>query len=207
MAQIFIPELSKNCNNSLSFTYPYTEKLLRDLILAEKQIGEEFTSLFKKEVYPTDHILLNYGQKATKLWFLVEGKAIIYRQYEGNDVVCSFFYPNDFITCYPSFHLNMPSDYYIRTEDRAVVYEIFWKDLVKLTEKYPKLFCIERVLISAYLHNITKMFFNMQTLNKTELMRFILKMMPSLFYWYSGKLIQYYLGLTAKTENRARKLS
>lgn len=205
MKTIFNLNTKQNLNTPYNYAYPFCNQIYKQLAIQELKIGDNFTQIFKREVYPKDYYLLKPGQIANKFWIIEKGKAILFRNCNGNQVVSHFFMENDIMAMYPSYCLQIPTEYGICLDDRAVVYEAKWVDLQQLQTTNAALNDLERKLISLFLLAMMDHSHCLQTMKKNEHITYIHKHKPLLLTKFQTGQVKTYFGMGDKTVYRGRK--
>jgi hypothetical protein len=205
METIFKLSSKKDLNTRYNYAYPYCNQIYRQLALQEMKIGDEFTKLFKKEVYPKDYYLLKPNQIANKFWVIVEGKAVLFRNCDGTEITSHFFVDNDIMAVCPSYYLQMRTEYGIYLKERTVVYEAKWADLHRLQPKYVALYDLELKLLNLFLLETMDHSFCLNTMTNEQHIAHVQKHKPLLFNSFFLWQIYTYFGMKYSSFRRARK--
>lgn len=93
---------------------------------------------YRKKV-PADTTLLYEGDIADKLYFVEKGALRLWNNDDGRDITFQFFFENQFVASYESFHLQKPSIFSIETIENSDLLVLDKKNLELLLKESPDL--------------------------------------------------------------------
>lgn len=128
---------------------PEYQKAVQLLKTLEKEAGADFLDLLTPRQLSKDEFLLRQGTEARYLWIFQEGIAREFLTNERGRSISHFFVPGRFVTNYNSALTRYPSRVSIQLVTSAHVFQVEWKALRMLEEKYPLVGQVERLLVNA----------------------------------------------------------
>ena len=120
--------MDSNLKHIIRSIYYLKDELLE--ILLEKIEQYEFPSRFK---------LINEGSIANKIFLVKKGALRSYYLKDGNEITTWFTFENEFITSFYSLLTNSPSREIIELLEDSELFALSFKELDKLTKKYPEI--------------------------------------------------------------------
>lgn len=179
--------------------------LRKDVQLDDAE-ADYISSLFKKRIYKRGAILLQAGEPASEVFFVIKG--VLHQFFldeSGTEKSCNFAFENEFITDLESFSKQQASTSHIKALTETSVLCLSCKDLGMLLRELPAVAVFFRILverIAAESMERTK-----SLLGYTPQKRFIAlaEARPDIFQRVPQRYIAQYLGITPESLSRIRK--
>jgi len=166
---------------------------------------ENVLTHFKINELKRNEILINHGQTAKHLYFIVKGCLRLYEiDKKGNEVTAYFAFENSLITALPSFILQKPSLDFLIAHEHSTVYSINRADFLMLKESYPEFSKLYGNFVEfAAIHTQMRIysFLGMEGIDK---LRWVMEHEPQLLQRVSSKAVATYLGMTNSTLSKLR---
>lgn len=101
---------------------------------------------FKTHYYPNRSCIVNQGDKADRLFFIVKGAATVSVEEEGKNMIVSYLNTGDFFGELGFFNVGVPLDSFrtasVHTKVESTIAEISYDDFHKLVHQYPEVLYI-----------------------------------------------------------------
>lgn len=188
-----------------NYMMPRIDEIVALLRLAEHTLGEDYELVFKKRKnFLKGNYLLKEGTISKDIWFLEEGIARRFYYNDGIEYTDNFFFPCEFVDCFATASLELPSRFSIQLLTNAVVRVIDRDELLKLEIKYPFLKELWRLLIACNVLWLEERLYSLQQLSATERYLQVLKKQPQIIKEIPLTYIAFYLGVSVETLSRIR---
>lgn len=179
----------------------HIEKIIPNL---GEEIRNDIFQFFKTKKLSKGEHLVQEGQISKNVYFVKSGLLRNYINKNDKDETIWFFFPNDFITVFSSFQLQIPG----RENTIALTdCELFYISFEKLEELNASSHVWERVsrvfTIQFAIQQETRLFM-LQTMNAEEKYDFLGVHFPHIIQQIPNKYIASYLGITRETLSRIR---
>jgi CRP/FNR family transcriptional regulator, anaerobic regulatory protein len=181
--------------------YNYFEKNIPNL---NPSIEQDIEAHFNKKTLLKGEALIKEGQVNKNVYFVNKGILRNFLMKEGNDVTTWFFFPEDFITTFESFQLQIPG---IETSEALTdceLYYISFEELEKLNNASHQWERISRIFITKYAFQQGNRLLVLQTMTAEEKYDYLIKNAPQVVQNILNKYIASYLGITRETLSRIR---
>ncbi len=181
--------------------FDYLQKNIPNL---EPTIEQDISTHFKEIKLLKGNALIKEGQVNQNVYFVKKGILRNYLMREGEDITTWFFFPNDFITTFESFQLQIPG---IETSEALTdceLYCISFDELEKLNTASHQWERISRVFIMKYAIQQGERLLMMHTMNAEEKYDYLIKNFPQVVQNIPNKFVASYLGITRETLSRIR---
>jgi CRP/FNR family transcriptional regulator, anaerobic regulatory protein len=185
---------------------------MRDLFLyiqknipyVDASIEEDIESHFKKVFLSKGEALIKEGQVNKNVYFVNKGILRNFLMKDGTDITTWFFFPEDFITTFESFQLQIPG---IETSEALTDCELFYisfEELEKLNNDSHQWERISRIFIMRYAFQQGNRLLVLQTMTAEEKYDYLIKNAPQVVQNIPNKYVASYLGITRETLSRIR---
>lgn len=181
--------------------YHYIQKNIPNL---DPSIEQDIVNHFKKMTLSKGESLIKEGQVNKNVYFVNKGMLRNYLMKEGTEITTWFFFPEDFITTFESFQLQIPG---IETSEALSDCELFYisfEELEKLNNASHQWERISRIFITMYAFQQGNRLLILQTMNAEEKYDYLIKNFPQVVQNIPNKFIASYLGITRETLSRIR---
>jgi CRP-like cAMP-binding protein len=181
--------------------YNYIKKIVPDL---SSSIEQDIEIHFKRKMLLKGESLIKEGQVNRNVYFVNEGILRNYLMKEGTDITTWFFFPEDFITTFESFQLQIPG---METSEALTDCELFFisfEELEKLNNASHQWERISRIFITRYAFQQGNRLLVLQTMTAEEKYDYLIKNFPKVVQNIPNKYVASYLGITRETLSRIR---
>jgi CRP/FNR family transcriptional regulator, anaerobic regulatory protein len=181
--------------------YSYISQNIPNLNLS---IEQDIEAHFKKKTLFKGEVLIKEGQVNKNVYFVNKGILRNYLMKEGTDVTTWFFFPEDFITTFESFQLQIPG---IETSEALTDCELFYisfEELENLNNASHQWERISRIFIMRYAFQQGNRLLMLQTMTAEEKYDYLIKNHPQVVQNIPNKYVASYLGITRETLSRIR---
>jgi CRP/FNR family transcriptional regulator, anaerobic regulatory protein len=182
----------------------FYDYLLRSIPNLNPAIEQDIESHFKKKVLSRGEALIKEGQVNKNVYFVNKGMLRNYLMKDGSDVTTWFFFPEDFITTFESFQLQIPG---IETSEALTdceLYYISFEELENLNNNSHQWERISRIFITRFAFQQGNRLLLLQTMSAKEKYDCLIKNYPHVIQKIPNKYIASYLGITRETLSRIR---
>ena len=162
-------------------------------------------ALIPVKEYKKGTVLLKEGDISTLSFFNIKGSVRLYYLIDGKEKTAFFFLENKFITAYESFTKKIPSPYYLECMEDSLLASISYEAEQKLTNKYPQLEILTRLILEEELSMYQNMVSSFITLSPQERYLKLLKNNEALINRVPQYHLASYLGVSAESLSRIRK--
>jgi len=187
-----------------SYMSPIAEKVVSLLKQIEIQSEGEFQKCCVRKKLKKGDYLLEQGQTTNRLWYLLEGIAHEYIQYNECKLTLSFVFPNVFIDYFPGTVGNLPAPRNIRLLTDAEIIEIDQERMMQIESIHKLVFDTRSMLIVFYNLELRERMLQLQFLNAHERYVLLLERQPHLIKKIPSIYLADYLGISAETLSRIR---
>ncbi|WP_320053288.1 Crp/Fnr family transcriptional regulator [uncultured Acetobacteroides sp.] len=149
--------------------------------------------------------LVEAGQRCTEVAFMVSGKLRVFHFDGANEVTCYFAMAGSFITSFPSFIRNKPSNEYIQAVEDSVLLVVHRDELERITLLIPQLQLFRRILTEEQYIAAEKRIEMLQTKSGQERYDLMMRYYPEVILSFPLQHIASYLGITPQHLSRLRK--
>ena len=149
--------------------------------------------------------LLKEGQVCKTVYYIEKGYLRTFFTKDGKEINTRFSFENDFVTDLKSLRLATPSDCFIQTGEKTVVWEFTKEKLLSLYSQSAEIESfgrnlLEKMLIDQEEHgNLFKVY------SPTERYQYVAQYFPHLMQRISLSQLSSYLGIARETLSRIRK--
>ncbi|WP_439558110.1 Crp/Fnr family transcriptional regulator [Dyadobacter sp.] len=185
---------------------PELISILRKDVQLDDAEAEYISSFFKKHNFKRGAILLNAGEQASEVFFVLNGALHqFYVDESGVEKSCNFAFENEFITDLDSFSKQNAATSHIKALTETSVLSLTCKDMGMLLREVPAVALFFRILverIAAESMERTK-----SLLAYTPQKRFLMlaEARPDIFLRVPQRYIAQYLGIAPESLSRIRK--
>ncbi len=179
----------------------HIEKFIPNL---DDRIRQDITQFFKLRKLTKGEHLVHEGQISKNVYFIKKGLLRNYIIKNDKDETIWFCFPEDFITVFSSFQLQIPG----RENTIALTdCELYWISFEKLEELNAQSHAWERLsrvfTIKFAIQQETRLFM-LQTMNAEEKYDYLGEHFPHIIQQIPNKYVASYLGITRETLSRIR---
>lgn len=188
-----VPSLEHIIGTISTLYKPLTPECKRDVVRVSR------VQRFEKSTF-----LVEEGQYADKLYFIVSGVARAFYVKGDKDVTDWFSFENEFISALNSYFQNIPSPHYIELLEPSVVWEISRADASRLSEIHP---CFEMLGKSIILKTLLELHAHVVAIQfESARQRYenLLAVRPDITARVPLHNIASFLGITMETVSRVR---
>lgn len=179
--------------------------VLSQFVMLSPQHQEELIKVVKIQEFPKDTVLLESGEIANCLHFLVEGtvRAVCYR--DTKEITAWFGFEGDFVTSFYSFVSRKPSLESIVVITPSKLVSISYKNLQALYQKDYVWNKLGRLVIEYYYLDDQERILRLQAMSAAERYDEMLEKHPDILNKVKLGYLATYLGITQETLSRLRK--
>jgi CRP-like cAMP-binding protein len=188
-------------NHKMKSHYLKLEKLFKDL---DKNAGEDYHQVFKKEELGKGTFLLKEGNICKYTWILETGLTRVFSTKNDIEITTYFGFPGAFIDSFRSYILQEPSKESIQLLEDSVVYSIRRSDIEHLKKKYPQINEIDKLLTECYVIWLEERIYAIQFSTAQERYNELINNYPLFIKKIPLTYIASYLGITLETLSRIR---
>lgn len=174
-------------------------------------LSDAFRTAFENELIPVSlpkhHILLQTPNVATHAYFLSDGFAMSYSFFQGKRIVEHFWRTGDIIVALESFFERKPSALSIELMTNAELFCISYQSVQRMLTSFPEAQHIHRGYVNRHLEESLTRVRDMQRLTASERRVKLLREYPGIEQFVSQEAIASYLGITAQSLARIKRLS
>lgn len=149
-------------------------------------------------------IIVNEGQNADKLYFVINGSFRVFYFKDGKDVTDWFAFENDFVCSINSFFLSIPSPHYVQTLSSTTYLEISREQTFKLMEKHHCFETLARKAITQIMLQLQNRIVSLQFETAQQKYDSLVNIRPDITQRVPLIHIASYLGITIETLSRIR---
>ncbi|MEL6923375.1 MAG: Crp/Fnr family transcriptional regulator [Bacteroidota bacterium] len=159
---------------------------------------------FKLQAFEKGATIIKEGAACRHLYFLEEGLVRYHRSIDGKELTTWFSFPNEFMTVFDSFFLQIPSKETVESIADCRLYAISYPKLQQLFENSPIWERIGRIFITLYAIQLEDRIYMLQGMTAEEKYAYLLQKQAHIVQTIPGKYISSYLGITRETLSRIR---
>ncbi len=181
--------------------YHYIQKNIPNL---DASVEQDIEAHFKKKTLRKGESLIKEGQVNHNVYFVNKGMLRNYVMKDGTDVTTWFFFPENFITTFESFQLQIPG---IETSEALTDCELFYisfEELEKLNNASHQWERISRIFIMKFAFQMGDRLLVLQTMTAEEKYNHLIENFPEVVQNIPNKYVASYLGITRETLSRIR---
>ena len=149
-------------------------------------------------------MLVQEGQFADKIYFIVSGCARAFYLKNGKDITDWFAFENDFINSINSFYYNIPSPHYIEVMEQTTVLEFSRDSLNSMVDEHPDFDRLGRIVVTKIMLQLQQRIVSIQFETAQQKYENLLKIRPDITLKFPLSQIASYLGITLETLSRVR---
>jgi CRP/FNR family transcriptional regulator, anaerobic regulatory protein len=149
--------------------------------------------------------LVEAGQRCNEVAFIVSGKLRVFHFDGTSEVTCYFAMDNTFITSFPSFIRNEPSNEYIQAVEDSALLAIHRDELERITRQIPAMQLFRRILTEQQYVAAEQRIEMLQTKSGQERYDLMMRYYPEVILNFPLQHIASYLGITPQHLSRLRK--
>lgn len=164
----------------------------------------EMIKLSKLHTVDKSEILVKEGQKAGKLYFIINGCIKVFYNKDGRNVTDWFAFENEFVCSINSFFLDIPSPHYIQTLERTTFLELSKEDVFMLTEKHHCFETLSRKVVTLIMLKLQKRIVSLQFESAKQKYEYLINERKDILQRASLSDIASFLGITLETLSRIR---
>jgi len=158
----------------------------------------------RREELPAQHILLQPGQVARRVYFLEQGLVRGYALHAGREVSSWFMREGDFVISIVSFLTQAPATEYLELLEASAIHSIGYKQLQALYRDFPEFNLFGRVLTERYYVRSEQRAHQLRVLPAAERYAQLLAGFPGVLQRVALRHIASHLGVAAETLSRLR---
>lgn len=175
---------------------------LIDLLNLKKEINEKY---WHQQSLPSKTTLLYEGDIADKIYFVEKGALRLWNNDDGKDITFQFFFENQFVTSYESFHLQKTSIFSIDTIEDTDLLILEKNQFERILNDYPELNRFMMDHISERFIAYTEYFLSRIKESPEKRYRSLMNNNPELMQRVPDYYIASFLGITPVSLSRIKK--
>ncbi len=148
--------------------------------------------------------LLEAGRVCDFIAYIDSGIMRHYHIKDGNEITCDITLPNSFVTDFKSFINSTPSTYYFQVLQKAEVFIINRKDIVRIYENNRKFETLGRLMTEKTAQRVIDMAMTLASNKPEERVQKLLEQQPLLFQLVPQRYLANMLGITPESFSRIR---
>lgn len=153
---------------------------------------------------PARHLLLQEGQVARKLFYLIKGTAKCYYRKDDREIILWFALDDDVAVSLASFIAQQPSVDNIQLVEDTLLAEITQTDFLKLTRKHPSFNNFYKKLLETYYITLEEQYREIHACSAKEKYEKLISHYPDIVQRVPLGDIAAYLGITQESLSRIR---
>jgi CRP/FNR family transcriptional regulator, anaerobic regulatory protein len=177
---------------------------LHSLVLLNPAQDRALCQVLQTETFPKDYPLLEAGQIANRIYFVVAGGIRAFKQAEGREVTSWFSFPSHFAVPYFSFTHRHPSEESLVTLSDSQLHSISYENLRFLCHQDPDWIDVNRQLLAGYYTALQDRITSFQVQSAQERYAAIVNAHPDIEERVHLGHLASYLGISQETLSRLR---
>lgn len=163
-------------------------------------------SFFKEKKFGRGEILLQSGNVAHEVFFIVKGALHqFYLDEAGNERSCNFSFENEFLTDLESFSQQTRASSSIKTLEPTTCFVIRCIDLAKLIKQSPAIAEFFRIIVENVAAESIRRTKSLLTFSPAQQFLELLESRPDIFQRVPQRYIAQYLGIAPESLSRIKK--
>ncbi len=185
------------------------KQTLKDQLLkffpVPEELWQELEPVLLERDFPRGATILQPGQVADRLYFVLKGAFRSYLLREGEDITDYFFFEHSLATDFASYYAQQPAVFYLEALENSATLQIKRADFLNLTQKHPFFETVARVIAETAFVEIEERMRLLHHENLETRYRWMMQKFPQVFQRVPQYHIASYLGVKPESLSRIKK--